>query len=170
VEHGKNSEQRILGTDFYDSENGICLADEVGVGEHDAFWIGGGARGVKQCREVALGGHDWLKIGRAGGEDGVEIGEQMLGTVEPTHGRRRRRRDEWGTRTVGILFCRRRRHHQTYVESICVESIHCFRRHRKMLYIAEQQGSPAVDQQLLHLIGLESGVERDRRSSGGDDS
>ena len=38
----------------------------------------------------------------------------------------------------------------------------------KMFRIAEQQGSPAVEQQFLDLIGMESRIQRNRRSAGCD--
>ena len=145
VKHRENSEQRILRANLDYREHGIGLADEVGMGEHDALRIGGRARGVEQRRQVALGGDDGLKVAGARGEDGIEIGGETRGA---------------SFRLSGIRFSRRRRHHQTYVESL-----DRFHRHRKMLHIAEQQGSPAVDQQLLHLVSVESRVERNRRSS-----
>ena len=43
VKHGENSEQGILRTNLDYREHRIRLADEVGVGEHDAFGIGSGA-------------------------------------------------------------------------------------------------------------------------------
>jgi hypothetical protein len=57
----------------------------------------------------------------------------------------------WARLGAGSLFGGRRRHHQTYVESL-----DRFQRDRKMFYIAKQQGSTAVDQQLLHLVGVKA--------------
>ena len=122
------------------------------MGEHDALRIGGGARGVEQRGQIVLGGDDGLKAAGPGGEDGIEIGGVRLGSLALRSG-------------VRFSFRCRRSHHQTYAESL-----DRFRRHRKMLDIAEQQGCSAVDQQRLHLVGVESGVERNRSSAGGDDS
>ena len=149
MKHRENSEQRILWTNLDYREHRIRLADEVGVGEHHALWVGGRARGVEQRRQVAVGGDEGLKVAGARGEDGIEIGCETRGA---------------SFSLSGIRFSSRRSHQQTYVESL-----DRFRRHRKLLHIAEQQGSSAVDQQLLYLIGVESRVEWNRRSSRGDD-
>ena len=55
MKHRENSKQRILRTNLDYREHRIRLADEVGVGKHDALGIGGGARGVEQRREIAFG-------------------------------------------------------------------------------------------------------------------
>ena len=78
MKHRENSQQRIRRADLHGGEHRIRFADEVGVGEHDALRIGGGARSVEQRRQVALGGDDGLKAGGAGGEDGIEIGGEAL--------------------------------------------------------------------------------------------
>ncbi len=90
MKHGENSQQRILGANLDYPEHRIRLADEVGVGEHDALWIGGGARGVEQRRQVVRSGDDGLKASGAGGEDGIEIGGQSLCT-SGTHSSQRTR-------------------------------------------------------------------------------
>ena len=161
---GRIPSSASAGPIFNDGEHRIRLADQIGVGQHDALGIGGGARGVEQRRQIVFGGDDGLKAGGAGGEDGIEIGGEdgnlgaaliafcaMSGMAA------------WST-FVAILFRCRRSHHQSYVESR--DRLH---RHRKMLDVAEQQGSSAVEQQRLHLAGVEGRVEWDRGSSGGDD-
>jgi hypothetical protein len=145
VKHGKNSEQRILRADLNYPEHGIRLADQIGVRKHDSLGIGGGARGVEQRGEVALGGDDGLKAGRAGGEDGIQIGGKSLFTGRGqalgapliafcAMGGIRRQAHFGPLRSCGC-------HHQTYVDSL-----DGFHSDWKMLHIAEQQGGSAVDQ------------------------
>ncbi len=81
MKHGENSEQGILGTDLHGGEHRVRLADEVGVGQHDALGIGGGARGVEQRRQVVFGGDEGLKASGAGGENGIEIADRGFADV-----------------------------------------------------------------------------------------
>jgi hypothetical protein len=73
VKHRENAEQRVLGADLDDRKDRVCLANEIGMCEHDALGIGGGAGSIEKRGEVVVLGHDGLEIGGAGGVDGIEI-------------------------------------------------------------------------------------------------
>ena len=142
------------------------------MGEHDPLRVRRGSRGIEQGREIAIGGDDRLKASGASGKDGINIGgkafcnsQALDATVSAFCAAFGAMRGSRSSRIRRAQLRGRRSHHQSQVESL-----DRLRRHGKMLHIAEQKRSFAIDQQLLDLVGMESSVERNRSPPTRDDA
>ncbi len=139
-------EQRIGGADLNEAKNSVHFAQQVGVSEHHAFGIGGGAGSVEQGGDIVGGCLDGAEVAGSGGEDGVKIGNParlawvFFGVFESA------RIDE---------------------EQVNFKSADCLLRDGEMLHISHQQGSATVFEELGDLVGVESGIERYSRVAGG---
>ena len=146
VKHRQNSEQSVRRANLDYRKHRIRLADKVGVGEHDTLRISGRARGVEQSGEVVFAG----TIGSKPLPPAAKIESKSPAKRIRNGGRppvfmawglsiAARSLSSWSSESHD--FSRRRSHHQTHVGPF-----DRFRRHRKMLRIAEEQGSSAIDQ------------------------
>ncbi len=75
VEHGQDAEHGVGVADLQKTEDGVDLAQHVGVGELHALGVSGGAGGVEQGCDSIGRCFDGVEVAGAGGEDRVEIAD-----------------------------------------------------------------------------------------------
>ena len=69
VEERQHAQQRVGGAKVDPVEYGLDFAQKIGVRQHHAFGVGGGAGGVEQGSEIVIACGRGLEVARAGVED-----------------------------------------------------------------------------------------------------
>ena len=79
MKHGQDAQQSVRRPNIDPIEYGFHFAKKIGVGEHHAFRVGGGAGGVEQGSEVIRRGRRRLEFSRTAIENRRQICQPALG-------------------------------------------------------------------------------------------
>src|SRR6266568_6145606 len=150
MEQRQHSKNRIAWSNVCPRKHRFSFAEEVGMGEHDAFGIGRGARRIEKGGEIVWLPCHWSETLAPLGEDAVEIGSRKCGDSRP--------RLSFGAQPrIGQYQFNLR------IRNGIVSSF-------QMLVITNQQGTTAVFEELRYLICVISRIEGDRSAAGGNDA
>ena len=146
VKERQHAEQRVGGAEIDPVEHGLDLAQEIGVGQHHALGIGGGAGSVEQGSEIVVLGWGRFEFARAGVEDCGQIAQPVILDGMVGH-------------AVGI--------HEDEAQVQLGDRRPCY---RNMFGVAEDGRGAAVFQKFRDLVGVQGGVERNGGAARGNDS